>query len=193
METLSVTGSDARINVDLKANDDLIGFERAWYDLRPKTGSGFQIVPVSAETSIRGVVEAKEGPARNLFEFGSEMSFYRLYYKADQSEVVAAAPRSAQLPETPDICNAPAMCLAIPRGIGVNPYLLVEVNGKAHMVSTGANLGSLMRQLRVAADQILPTLTITRQWGGKPVALEFDRTKQDILGLFFTGKENLRW
>jgi len=25
------------------------------------------------------------------------------------------------------------------------------------------------------------------------VALEFDRTKQDVLGLVFTGKENLRW
>jgi hypothetical protein len=47
--------------------------------------------------------------------------------------------------------------------------------------------------LRLTAERVLPTLAITRQWGGKPVALEFDRTKQDILGLFFTGKENLRW
>ena len=150
-------------------------------------------MPGSAETTIRGVVESKEAPARNLFVFPPAMGFYRLFYKADQSEVLAAAPRRADLPGNPDVCPQPAVCLAIPRGIGVNRYLGVEVNGKMVTVGTGATLGSLLRQLRVTPDQVMPTLAITRQWEGKPVALEFDRGKQDVLGLVLTGKENLRW
>jgi hypothetical protein len=189
-----VTGKGVQLTVDLKVTSDLIGFETAWYDVRPKTGGGgFQIVPVSAETSIGGQVEAKEAPARNLFEFAPAIGYYRLFYKADQSEVLAAAPRRAQLPENADACSAPAVCLAIPRGVGVNPHRVVEVNGKAVMLGAGADLRALLRQERVMAEKVLPTLTITRLWEGRAIALEFDRTKQDVLNLILTGKESLRW
>ena len=47
--------------------------------------------------------------------------------------------------------------------------------------------------MRQSEDKILPTLTTTRLWAGKPVALEFDRSQQDILGLVLTGNEQIRW
>src|ERR1019366_8891568 len=49
-----VTAEGASLAVDLKSSPtDLIGFETAWYDVRPKTGErGFTILAASAETSI---------------------------------------------------------------------------------------------------------------------------------------------
>ena len=87
-----VSGGGNTLTVDLKSSPDLIGFETAWYDLRPKTaGAGFTIVASSAETNIKGKVESQPAPARNYFQFAPEIGFYRLFYKADQTEVLAAA------------------------------------------------------------------------------------------------------
>ncbi len=191
-----VSGGGNTLTVDLKSSPDLIGFETAWYDLRPKTaGSGFTIVPSSAETNIKGKVESQPAPARNYFQFAPEIGFYRLFYKADQSEVLAAAVTRAALPTDPETCDRPGgpVCLAIPRGIGVNPYMLVSVNGSPVAVAIGSDLRSLIRTMRQSEDKVIPTLAITRLWAGKPVALEFDRSKPDILSLVLTGNEQIRW
>jgi hypothetical protein len=191
-----VSGGGNTLTVDLKSSPDLIGFETAWYDLRPKTaGVGFTIVPSSAETNIKGKVESRSAPARDYFQFAPEIGFYRLFYKADQSEVLAAAATRAALPTDPETCDRPGgpVCLAIPRGVGVNPYMLVLVNGSPVGVAIGSDLRSLIRTIRQSEDKVLPTLAITRLWSGKPVALEFDRSKPDILSLVLTGNEQIRW
>jgi hypothetical protein len=191
-----VSAEGGGLTVELKSSTDLIGFETAWYDLRPKTaGGGFAIVPSSAETSIKGQVESRPAPARNLFQSLAEMGFYRLFYKADQSEVLAAALTRAALPADVETCDRPGgpVCLAIPRGVGVNPYLMVKVNGSPAAVGIGSNLRALIRIMRQSEDKVLPTLAITRLWAGKPVALEFDRSQADILGLVLTGNEQIRW
>lgn len=189
-------GEGGGLTVDLKSSPDLIGVETAWYDLRPKAaGSGFTIVPSSAETNIRGEVASLPAPAKNYFQFPPEMGFYRLFYKADQSEVLAAARTRAALPTDLETCDRPdgPVCLAIPRGVGVNPYLLVKVNGNPVAVTIGSDLRGLLRTMRQSAGKVLPTLAITRLWAGKAVALEFDRSRPDILGLVLTGKEEIRW
>ena len=196
-EAGKVSGEGNSLAVELKSSPpDLIGFETAWYDLRPKTaGRGFTIVAASAETSIKGKVENQPAPARNYFQPLAEMGFYRLFYKADQSEVLAAAGTRAALPTDPETCDRPGgpLCLAIPRGVGVNPYLVVSVNGSPVAMAIGADLRGLIRTLRQSADKVLPTLEITRLWAGKPVALEFDRSQPDVLSLVLTGNERIRW
>ena len=191
-----VSGGGSTLTADLKSSPDLIGFETAWYDLRPKTaGAGFTIVPSSAETNIKGQVESRPAPARNYFQFAPELGFYRLFYKADRSEVLAAAVTRAALPTDPETCDRPggSVCLAIPRGIGVNPYMLVSVNGTPVAVAINSDLRSLIRTMRQSEDKVLLTLAVTRLWAGKPVALEFDRSRPDILGLVLTGNEQFRW
>jgi hypothetical protein len=118
-----------------------------------------------------------------------------LFYKADQSEVLAAAGARAALPSDLETCDRPGgpVCLAIPRGVGVNPYLLASVNGSPVAVGTDADLRGLIRTLRQSPDKVLPTLEISRLWAGKPVALEFDRSQPDILSLVLTGNERIRW
>ena len=90
------------------------------------------------------------------------------------------------------MCCGP-VCLPIPRGVAVNPYLMVYVNRSPVAVGIGSDLGALIRGLRLSPDKVLPTLAITRLWAGKPVALEFDRSQPDVLSLVFTGNEQIRW
>ena len=196
LETGKTSAEGGGLVVQLKASPELIGFETAWYDLQPKTAArGFTIVASSVETSIDGKVESRPAPARNYFQFAPEMGFYRLFYKADRSEVLAAAKSRAALPTDLETCDRPGgpVCLPIPRGVGVNPYLLVRVNGSPVAVGIGSNLGDLIRTLRQSPDRILLSLAITRLWAGEPVALEFDRSQPDVLNLVFTGNERIRW
>ena len=195
-ETGKTTAEGGGLAVELKSSPDLIGFETAWYDLQPKTaGRGFAIVASSAEASIEGKVQSRPAPARNYFQFASEMGFYRLFYKADQSEVLAASTARAALPADLEACGRPGgpVCLPIPRGVAVNPYLMVYVNGSPVAVGIGSDLAALIRNLRLSPDKVLPTLAITRLWAGKPVVLEFDRSQPDVLRLVFTGNEQIRW
>ena len=68
-----------------------------------------------------------------------------------------------------------------------------SANGSPVGVGIGSDLRGLLRTMRQSADKVLPTLAITRLWAGKAVALEFDRSRADILSLVLTGKEEIRW
>ena len=105
------------ISVEMQAPANLIGVETAWYDLLAKPdGRGSTIVPTSARVTIGGQAEDRAAPAVNLFRFPPEVGYYRLFYKADQSEVFALAPTRAALPADPDTCGQPA-CFPIPHGV----------------------------------------------------------------------------
>jgi hypothetical protein len=194
-----VSESPGGLVVDLTSSPpDLIGFETAWYDLRPKTaGDGFTIVSSVTRATVNGITESRDAPAKNDFQFPTELGYYRLFYKADQTEVLVAARTRAALPANTDECDRPTpggpVCVAIPKGVGVNPYLLVNVNGSNVAVGIGSNLRSLLRTMKMSEDKTLPTLEITRLWGGKPVALQFDRSTPDVLNLVLTGNEQIRW
>src|ERR1035438_6415737 len=165
-EAGKTTAEGGGLAVELKSSSDLIGFETAWYDLHPKTaGPGFTIVASSAETSINGKVESRPAPARNYLQFAPEMGFYRLFYKADQSEVLAAAGARAALPTDLETCDRPGgpVCLPIPRGVAVNPYLMVNVNGSAVAVGIGSDIVRLCREaIPDAAVNCLPQARFPR-------------------------------
>ena len=95
-----VSESPGGLVVDLTSSPpDLIGFETAWYDLRPKTaGDGFTIVSSSTTATMNGIVESRNAPAKNYFQFAPEMGYFRLFYKADQSEVLVAARNARSAP-----------------------------------------------------------------------------------------------
>ena len=179
------------IVVEMKSSPDLIGFETAWYEVRSKpSGAGATIVPLSAETSIAGKLESRPAPRTNYFQFPPAMGFYRLFYKADQSEVIAMAPTRAALPASADSCPA---CFAIPRGVGVNPYLTVTANGTSMTMPIGATLAAFLRNAHLAPEVVLPTLTISKPWHGKLTPVQFDPKSPDILQFVLTGDEQLRW
>ena len=152
-----VSASPGGLVVDLASSPpDLIGFETAWYDLRSKTGGdGFTIVSSLTTATLNGVVENRGSPAKNYFQFAPEMGYFRLFYKADQTEILVAARTRATLPAGTEICDRP-----VPggpsawrsQGRAVNAYLMVNVNGSNVAVGIGSNLRSLLRTMKMSED-----------------------------------------
>jgi hypothetical protein len=193
IEEAGISGSDRSINVTLKASPDLIGHETAWYGFEPKPGGGTRIAAISAETSIQRQVEPRSGPAKNYFTFGPETGFYRLFYKADQTAVIVGTASRGQLPKDLDGCDRSGgpKCITIPKRVGVNPLLVMKVNGKpvtipAHMPPT---VRSVLLAAKLRPDEILPTVSVTKPYDGKPLPVQFDRSKRDILELVLAGDE----
>jgi hypothetical protein len=198
IEETAVGGTDRRIEVTLKASPNLVGHETAWYRFDPKPGSGARIAAISANASVRGIAMPLEQPAKNYFTFTGPIGFYRLFYKPEEeTAVVVGAPSREQLPRDLAGCGKAGgpECITLPKRVGINPYLELSVNGKplavpAHMPPT---IRAVIQAAKARPDTVLPTLAITKPYGGKPVPVEFDRTKQDILGLVLTGNEEIRW
>jgi hypothetical protein len=193
---MQVSGAGNRIDVTMQSSPDLIGVETAWYDIRPKgSGRGSAIVPVSVQTYVNGQVEDRAAPVKTYFQFPPEIGYYRLFYKADDSEVLALASTHAGLPADPDMCDRPGgpACFMVPRGVGVNPYMRIEVNGKPLTVPINATVRSVLQAAKEKPEAVLPTLAIVKPFAGRPVPVEFDRAKQDILNLVLMGDEQIRW
>jgi hypothetical protein len=211
IEIASITQSGNSLNVDLRASDQLLGVETAWYTLRPKEGGpGTRIVALSAERRIEGKTEAAAGPLRDYFPFAPEIGFYRLIYKADlvdkgaTTEIVVGAPdrtelerRTRRVLDDFNVCKTsdPSLCAVIPRHVALNPALAVTVNGEEIRVGIRAWVRSAILQSggprRV--EDVLPTLVVKKPYRGKLVDVEFDRASSAILDVTLLGGEAISY
>ena len=159
LEAAGTTGSGNALTVTMRASDNLIGFETAWYGMRPNADrAAFSIVPLRAERNVQGKIEPLPGPAANTFAFPPDAKFYRLFYKADQTEFTAlavAARTQGELEERTKVLESGAsckklnddhLCLAIPKGVGVNAYVAVSVNGNEVVVPWPATVRSAIQK-----------------------------------------------
>ena len=201
LDTSNLTGEDNRLTLDLKSTSNLVGYETAWYALRPKAGQiGFAIAPLSAEKHIQGKVEPAAAPATNYLKFEPRAAYYRLFYKADKGEVVEvvlAAPTRAELDrQTQAFSSDPAlcaqvptqMCVVIPKRVALNPFLVVTVNGSETTVAVGATVGAATHFSRPPTE-----LKVYKLYAGKLIPVEFDRASPEILGLVLNGGERISW
>jgi hypothetical protein len=207
LETANISGSGNSLTVDVKSTPNLIGFETAWYAIQPKAGGiGFTISPLSAEKHIQAKTEAAAAPATNYLQFPPQAAFYRLFYKADQTDVVAvvmAAPTRAELDRQskafeadPSLCEklASRMCAVFPRRVGVNPFLIATVNGSETTLPVGTTVrGAIQSAGERNAERLLLQLTVLKPYAGKPVPVEFDRASPEILSLTLSGGESISW
>ena len=206
-DVIDLTGSGYTLTATVRTPPDLIGFETAWYGLRPNAArSGFAIVPLGAERNIQGKIEPRPGPATNAFAFPGNAGFYRLFYKADQTEFTALAVGArtrAELEERTKILEGGTasckelhddLCIAIPKGVGVNAYIAVNVNGSEIVVSWPATLRAAIRKNdEEDVQSILSRILIRKDYGGRLVTVEFDRSQPAILGMLLTGGESVAW
>ncbi|SPE38301.1 conserved hypothetical protein [Candidatus Sulfopaludibacter sp. SbA6] len=195
------------LTVEVKTSANLLGFEIAWYAVRPKPNAiGYEIVPISAERHVGGTAEAEAGPAYNYFQFSPQAAFCRLFYKADQGTtriVVAGAATRAELDgaaqsldSDPDACQkfGAGMCVVLPQHVAANPDVVAMVNGREVALPVGATVRSAVQAGGEKDPQrVLAQLHVRRLYGGKLVAVEFDRASQDIFGLTLLGGEEISW
>ena len=195
------------LTVEVKSSANLLGFETAWYAVRPKPNAiGYEIAPISAEKHVAGATEALAGPATNYFQFSPQTAFYRLFYKSDQGTtkiVIAGAATRAELDNVarsldsdPDACRklGAGMCVVLPQYVAANPDVVVAVNGREVALPVGASVGAAIQAGGEKDPQrVLAQLIVRKLYRGKPVAVEFDRASLDILAMNLLGGEEISW
>ncbi len=135
IEAAKITG----LTVEVQTSPNSVGFEIAWYVIRPKSaGIGFDVVPFSGGTAHRGRGHAAAAPATNHLQFPPETAFYRLFYKAEEGTMRDSGTRTHRTePAYPTlvadqgVCGRLAGgCFLIPKAVAVNPDIVVSVNGR---------------------------------------------------------------
>jgi hypothetical protein len=207
IDAMKVTGHGYNIDVDSSLAPSVIGFETAWYGVERNAGGiGYHFAPLSAERNIQGAVAHAPAPAVNYFQFPAEARFFRLFHKSEDNDVLAfviagSAPEDLER-RTKAVGNGAAtcaaasgMCLALPRRVGVNPFVAVRVNGREVRVPVpGANVAAAIRAAGVAnPDSVTPRLLVRKRFGGRLAPVRFDANSRDILGLPLAGGEQLSW
>jgi len=198
------TGQGNTLTLTLRAPDGMLGYETALYEVRRRSGQpGFTIVPLMAERHVtsetNGQTERVPQPANNFFKFSGEASFFRLFYKAGQTDftaLVAGARTRAELGKTLASCEGlPAgMCIAIPRSVALNAMVAITVNGSQALVNWGSNVAGAIRAAgERQPDAILARLSVFKVYDSRPVAVDFDRSSRAILDLVLTGGESISW
>jgi len=205
-EPVDAAENESGLTVTARAPANLIGFETAWYGIRPHPDrAGFAIVPLRAERNVQGKIEALTGPATNAFAFPADAAFYRLFYKADQTEFTAlavAARTQAELEErTKMLESGPAscktlndeLCLAIPKSVGVNAYVVANLNGNEVAIPWQATVRSALQVVGGDTQAALSTLVVRKEYGGRLLPVVFDHNEHDIFGMMLTGGEAISW
>ncbi len=192
------------LTVEVRTTLNLLGYETAWYAIRPKPAArGFSIVPLSAESHIQGKVERTTEPRKNYFQFNAAAAFYRIFYRGDQTIILVSAPDRAALDdETRALQSDSAACATFPAGtcvlvpnkVGVNATIVVSVNGREIPLPVGSTARNAIRAAgEQRAENVLATLTIRKLYGSTVVPVEFDAANAEILNLVLLGGEEISW
>jgi hypothetical protein len=210
LATAAVSGSDRQIAVTAQTTPNLLGVETAWYGFQPKRGrAGSTIVPLAAERSIAGRTESADAPLVNYFHFSAGVAYYRLFYKTDPrdngiTEIMLAAPTRAELEHRTQALMAdfspcresdPEMCMVIPRRVAVNPFLAAIIDGAEVRLAVGTTVRRAVQAGHgpTRTEEVLPSLRILKPYNGKPVPVEFARSRPEILDLVLLGGESVSW
>jgi hypothetical protein len=200
-QSSTTTMKNGQLTVDLKPTAALSGFEIAWYGLRPTTGgAGYHFEPLFADRTTRTGIEHLTAPAVNYLQFPTQSAFYRLFYKTDDNGVTAIVisgttredldRRTKAASSTSAVCE---LCVVLPKRVGVNPFLVVTVNEKELTIPLGGTVRTAVQAAGQRVDAVLPTLAVTKLYGGQPRRVEFDRAAPAILDLKLSGGERLSW
>jgi hypothetical protein len=178
-ETVSVSETAGGLNVDLKAAPAVLGVETTWYLLDD------------------GTLRPTGPPPRRILFADKHARFWRLVYKADQSSVLVAADSPADLEQSTLALSAGGNdcpnCIAVPRSVGVNPFIAVLRNGVEARVPVGSNVRRLIRDAGKRPEDVTATLRIIKPYRGRMLPVKYDSTKSDILDLVLEGNEEIRW
>ncbi len=128
LDIAKISGTDYKLDVDIKGPSNTIGFELAWYCLERNAGRpGLHFTALSADRNVQGKVEHLSAPAVNHLQFPTEATSFRLFYKGDDNGVraivIAGATRQdwtaarRKSPAIPRRASGPPRCAcSFPRG-----------------------------------------------------------------------------
>jgi hypothetical protein len=185
------------------------GYETAWYNLSARKGGGVGLSLASVEERTREGRALKERPSADLLSLPESARYLRMYFRSwtvagDRKIALLGAGTTAELGassgpferDPAGFCavEKAVVCVSVPREVALSAEMRVVANGKAVMVPVGATVRDALKESGVKdAGAVLGTLRVLRPYRGDMVTVEFDRTKNTILGLVFLGGESLSW
>jgi len=207
--SISKGANPASIDVEIKSDPSLIGYEVDWYDvLAREDGPGYRIVPRSAEIHIADNVEHPAAPSTARFRFGPDARWYELFMMTKVSSndfdfVVFSARTSAELQSnvaefqrdaTTFLRHAdPASYTVLPHGTGINAYITVKINGVAVDLPRGNTVRQAIARSRAESGAVLRALKVAKLHDGKLFPVQWDRKSDQILSLSLEGGEEISW
>ncbi len=97
--------------------------------------------------------------------------------------------------EGENYCRAhPGVCIVVPREVGLSAELPIRANGRMVGVPVRGTVADALRESGVRDPMsVAGTLRLTRPYNGKPIPVQFDAARRDILSLMLIGGEELNW
>jgi hypothetical protein len=197
------------LNVEVKTNPAVLGYEIDWYDFPAlEGGKGYRVVPRGAEIHIGDNIEHPAAPTTNYFQFGPDARWYQLYMMTKVSSndfdfVVFSARTSNQLQESVAAFqqNAaeflrtadPESYKVLPHGSGINAYMRVTVHGISIDLPKESTVRQAISQSGGDPAGTRATLKIRKLHDGKLYPVHWDRTGDQILSLPLEGGEEIDW
>ena len=201
--------SPASLEVGVRANPAVLGYEIDWYDFAAQDGGpGYRIVPRDAEIHVNGNVQHAATPSTNRFDFGSAARWYELYmmtkvsendfdcvvFSARTSDELQASVGAFQHDATAFLRDAnPSTYTVLPHGSGINAYIRVKINGTFVDLPKGNTVRQAITQASADPRTVAPKLKIQKLHDGKLYPVQWDRATDQILPLPLEGGEEIEW
>jgi hypothetical protein len=205
-----VSAQEAGNTLTMKASRDLIGVETAWYTIQPNAdGAGVRITFLSVEDHIGDQVTHPDKPRLDYLHFSNQAAYYRFFLHTADSQsdhlaiILAASSRedlreqTRRLEADAGVCAksaASGLCVEAPFGNALSPALVATVNGTEVGIRDQWTVRGALQASGVSRPETaLPTLEVKRFYNGMLVPVMFDRSRNDILDLSLSGREDIRW
>ncbi|MDA0205830.1 MAG: hypothetical protein O3A53_08490 [Acidobacteria bacterium] len=186
-------------------SSDFVGYEVAWYSLRPRPDGGARLDFDSSETHI-GDQTTRLETSRQQLEFGPEPRYFRMLVltrvsASDHDTAFLAGSTLAELEERtqaveadPARCEGMVGCVAIDTRVALLPFVTIQANGEEILAPPGSTVGQALREAgETDLETITATLRVERDYAGQltPVAAEAGRS--GLLELNLLGGESISW
>jgi hypothetical protein len=202
----ATAGANGSIDVAVKANPAVIGYEIDWYDFAPQEGGpGYRLTPRSAEVHIGDRVEHPDAPTTGRFQFGPAARWYELYmmtkvssndfdfvvFSAKTSEELENSVGSFQTDAAKFLASGdPHSYTVLPHGSGINAYIRVKVHGAMVDLPKG---NSVRQAIGQDAAALLPRLKVLKLHDGKLFPVVWAPGTNEILSMGLEGGEEINW
>ncbi len=175
----------------LRADGRVTGFETARYAVRLGT-----LTPAGPE----GKVARLSVPAGTKY---LRLFFLTRRSSADHDAILVAAPNLTILTEATAAIQSEGeqycrdrrqICVSAPREVGLSAELPIGANGTIIGVPVRGRVSDALKEAGVRDPApLVKTLRVTRPYKGKPIPIQFDASRRDILNLVLIGGEELSW
>lgn len=201
-------GPGGSIALDLRSPEDFLGYEIAWYDVKPAQG-GAVLEPAGAETRVDGVnTQSRESKFQHLGPHGEPAHFRVLFLTrksaSDHDALVVAGVTESELHAStvrlarqPELCTSPefhSRCFVIPRRVAALPLATVVLNGKRIDVVPGSSLRELLTQnTPEKPESLVERMRVFKPYRSGLAPVIFPENSPAILALPLSGGETIEW